>query len=409
MKASIGELDVPWYANMIGMPDDPMNNKQTVKDIIAVEKEIASFAAQSATGDTEFKVWVESSSMLRSNSQPFTLTCNNETAVEEDGVLTFTGPGFIEVTPNSLQGGILHVEMTEDGVTCKTTYNINVVEKHTCSSADWIIVTPADVENSGFKAKKCDVCDDIFEVREFDLCSVHKFGEYVIEKDATDEECGYKSRVCAECGRIELDIISVADSKATFTFSDAKAKPGETVKVTLSLKTDVEVNSIAISNITYDSDVLEFIGFDDYSHIEDKCTLTPVFSVELGCIVIALTDAEIFDGDICTLEFKVKEDATDCMLTISAEPVAKLDGSKMEATLESGDLKVYTYILGDIDDDGDVDMDDAVYLFCYSMVPELFPLSYKGDVDFNADNSIDVKDAMLLFNYSMLPDIYPIY
>jgi hypothetical protein len=42
------------------------------------------------------------------------------------------------------------------------------------------------------------------------------------------------------------------------------------------------------------------------------------------------------------------------------------------------------------------------------MLPELFPLSYKGNLDFTGDGVITVEDSLLLFQHSMLPDLFPI-
>ncbi len=66
------------------------------------------------------------------------------------------------------------------------------------------------------------------------------------------------------------------------------------------------------------------------------------------------------------------------------------------------------YLLGDIDGNDTVDLDDAILLFQHSMLPELYPISYAGNVDFNKDGTVDIDDAVLLFQYSMLPDLYPI-
>ena len=104
----------------------------------------------------------------------------------------------------------------------------------------------------------------------------------------------------------------------------------------------------------------------------------------------------------------MREGATDTVTEISATPLIKLSNKAIETELQDGSVNVYTYIKGDIDGDEDVDIDDAVYLFGYSMIPEFYPVEYPGDMDFENDGDIDIDDAILLFNHSMLPDIYPI-
>lgn len=66
------------------------------------------------------------------------------------------------------------------------------------------------------------------------------------------------------------------------------------------------------------------------------------------------------------------------------------------------------YTAGDIDGNGSVDIDDAILLFRHSMLPDLYPIDYAGNTDFNKDGKLDIDDAILLFRYSMLPDLYPI-
>ncbi len=65
-------------------------------------------------------------------------------------------------------------------------------------------------------------------------------------------------------------------------------------------------------------------------------------------------------------------------------------------------------LLGDIDLDEDVDVDDAVLLFNHSMLPEEYPIDYLRGIDINKDGKVDINDAVALFNYSMLPDVYPL-
>ena len=65
-------------------------------------------------------------------------------------------------------------------------------------------------------------------------------------------------------------------------------------------------------------------------------------------------------------------------------------------------------VVGDINGDGNVDIDDAILLFNHSMMPDLFEISYTGNIDFTKDGNVDIEDAILLFNYSMMPDLFPI-
>ncbi len=200
----------------------------------------------------------------------------------------------------------------------------------------------------------------------------------------------------------------VVNAKAKFTLSEASGRPGDTVKITLSLKTEETVNSIALSGITYDKSIMTFTGFSDYEHIEDLTILPPTFDEEKMAIVIGLKNAAAFDGDICTLNFKIHENALEGVTNIDASSVVKLKSTEIPSAVASGKVNVRLQTLGDIDGNDTVDIDDAVLLFQYSMLPELYPISYAGNLDFNKDGTVDIDDAVRLFQYSMLPDLYPL-
>ncbi len=65
------------------------------------------------------------------------------------------------------------------------------------------------------------------------------------------------------------------------------------------------------------------------------------------------------------------------------------------------DVEKETLIYGDINGDGKVTEEDAMYLFQYSMLPETYPLSKEyvlmGDV--NLDGNIDIRDSIIIKYY----------
>ncbi len=67
-----------------------------------------------------------------------------------------------------------------------------------------------------------------------------------------------------------------------------------------------------------------------------------------------------------------------------------------------------SYITGDINGDGTVDIDDALRLFQHSLMPDLYPLNYPGGIDFTGNGILEIGDALRLFQYSLMPDLYPL-
>lgn len=63
-------------------------------------------------------------------------------------------------------------------------------------------------------------------------------------------------------------------------------------------------------------------------------------------------------------------------------------------------------ITADINGDGTVNSDDAVYLLKHTMIPENYPVSIH--VDFDKNGQVNSDDAVYLLKHTMLPEQYPI-
>lgn len=67
-----------------------------------------------------------------------------------------------------------------------------------------------------------------------------------------------------------------------------------------------------------------------------------------------------------------------------------------------------TVMPGDMDEDGEVSINDAIYLFNAAMFHDTYPIPSGQKTDYNNDGVFDMNDAIYLFNYVMFPDAYPI-
>ena len=99
-----------------------------------------------------------------------------------------------------------------------------------------------------------------------------------------------------------------AEYDAVFSIGSAKGAPGEKVSFELSIESKVEWNSLAVSEITYDPELLTFAGFANYDAIAEKAFLKS-FDADKGAIVIALNPAEAYSAKICDLVFTVNTNA----------------------------------------------------------------------------------------------------
>ncbi len=121
------------------------------------------------------------------------------------------------------------------------------------------------------------------------------------------------------------------------------------------------------------------------------------------------------NGDLAYVKFKVLDEAEDGFVDISIVPVTahKIHGEAAQTTpldinVTNGGVEISSQLLGDVNLDGSVDLNDAILVLQYSMFPDDYPIEYRGGVDFTKDGNVDISDAILLLQYSMFPDDYPI-
>ncbi len=197
------------------------------------------------------------------------------------------------------------------------------------------------------------------------------------------------------------------EAKATVTLSNVTGRAGDKVSVIVSLDTDEEINTLGFSDISYNEDVLTFDGFTQYEEIDEMSTLGS-YDENKKIVVIALDEAQQFHGRVFAIDFKIKEGAADGRCAIDISPSVKFNHTEYAVNTVSGIVTVVSEILGDLNRDEYVDLNDAILLLQYSMFPDDYPIDYKGSVDFTKDGYIDLNDAILLLQYSMFPDDYPI-
>lgn len=96
------------------------------------------------------------------------------------------------------------------------------------------------------------------------------------------------------------------------------------------------------------------------------------------------------------------------LLKICDDPNAafeELTKEDIEHILESIYGKVES-ILGNLDDDGDVDVDDVLTLLWNVLFPEDYPI--KAEADFDGNGTVDVDDVLALLWYVLFPEEYPL-
>lgn len=221
-------------------------------------------------------------------------------------------------------------------------------------------------------------------------------------------------------GKNEPDEAVIVSGSGTCTFSVTKARiaaAGATV--------DESAGTTTMSVIMGADDATEAADPEPVTYVTSGTETVAVTGVELGDTSINLTE-----GNTQTLVAVVKPaDATNQNVTWSSsdETVATVENGVVKA-LKKGTTTITVTtedegftatcevtvneesdeLLGDIDGNKTVDIDDAILLFQHSVFPDVYQIEYKGNIDFDKSGTVDIDDAILLFQYSVFPDIYPI-
>lgn len=210
-----------------------------------------------------------------------------------------------------------------------------------------------------------------------------------------------------------VDVLS-ADSNALIKFNieDVSGKPGDTVEVKISVSGEAEVSGLLLHSLTYDESALEFVKFKSGALVDSS--LTKDASINGKTITLGYENNIIPNGEICTAVFSIKSTAEDGEYTIGFSRIsASNNGREVSSELTAGTVTVSKWLVGDFDENGIVDMRDAVHFIGwvnFSYIPDLYPMVYDGNKDFNDDGTVDMQDAVYLigwinFSFTGLYDI----
>lgn len=183
---------------------------------------------------------------------------------------------------------------------------------------------------------------------------------------------------------------------------------GSSTNVTVSADNLKNVSSLYIT-LTYDTTMFE-LKSPAYSNLLNSAVLKG--DVTKGEYVVAFSEPQNITGDLFTFQLEAKDDATVGAYAISC--VVDINGTvnngvnQPEASYNDSSELTIGNMRGDLDSDGDVDEDDAVYLLLYTFRASTHPLPEGQNVDYNNDGVVNSDDAIYLKNYLTNPAQYPL-
>jgi len=213
---------------------------------------------------------------------------------------------------------------------------------------------------------------------------------------------------CVRCGMNESDSSQTSNADVVFRLSQKTGNPGEIVVVTLSVQSNKAVNSILLQQLTYDKSILSFEGFANYDEMASKAFVSS-FDSDKGTIALALNKSEKLNGEVCDLRFRIMKNSPDLSASeIGLSALVKMDSTVVSSQVTAGKVTAVQQLLGDVNGDRMVNIQDALLVFLHSMLAEDYPIHYSGSLDFNEDGDVNIDDGLRLFLYSMIPESYPI-
>lgn len=205
-------------------------------------------------------------------------------------------------------------------------------------------------------------------------------------------------------GSLNITVKEPEKNQAALTVSSVSARGGSTAVVTVALGENSNVGTTRFT-ITYNSSKMTLksakkgaLMANESPSIGTKSSGQVTFSYDGD----AITDG----GTLLTLTFNVKSSATgsayvQIMTKEEGYTLEVLDrnGRAVDLAIKNGSVTVYGMLLGDVDDNGVVDVEDAYLVRSYINKDISLTDEQKLAADVNGDGKIDANDITLIRQY----------
>lgn len=160
----------------------------------------------------------------------------------------------------------------------------------------------------------------------------------------------------------------VSPTSAKYKISGASATAGSTVEVFVSIENNPGIISLR-NKISYDTSVMELVKVEDLKLLAGYTTPAPTISSPyvLRWADALATQNNTANGNFVKLTFKIKDSASagDYKISVSHIESKTATGEAVEFADSSAVIEVMDYMIGDIDNNGDINDWDAIALNRY--------------------------------------------
>lgn len=301
---------------------------------------------------------------------------------------------------NTTSGDVLGHSYTST-VTTATTCTATGIKTYTCSrcthsytetiavlghnySTSYTVDTAATCTTEGSKSQLCTRC-----TAKQNVTAIPATGH------------NYVNGTCSSCGKTNVT------TSAAITVSSVSASAGNQVKVTISLKNNPGITSMLL-NVNYDESKLQLVKVEDCENLGSAFHSNVLSSpFTLSWANDTATSNYTYNGDIVILTFKVKDDADvgATPITVTYEynnyDIIDKDMNRVEFNVEDGSVNITDVLIGDVNNDGNVNTLDRViltrYLANWAEYPEGSINTVAADV--NCDGKVNTLDRVILTRY----------
>jgi hypothetical protein len=192
-----------------------------------------------------------------------------------------------------------------------------------------------------------------------------------------------------------LEWYSSKDNWSTYT-------AGNTNEYELSFYANVESDEDHIHNPISDvhAPTCDEAGYTSYT-----CKCGDTYKVD-GESAIGHSYQPVVTDPTCTDAGYTTYTCANCNDSYTADEVTAPGHNYVDGTCSNCGEPEVKYLPGDVDLDGDVDVDDVLALLWHVLFPDDYPIEV--DADFDHNGSTDVDDVLTLLWHVLFPEEYPI-
>ncbi len=135
--------------------------------------------------------------------------------------------------------------------------------------------------------------------------------------------------------------VTSSEASVVFTLHSAEGKAGEFVDVAVTVDTTETINSVALYELSYDADVLSFVGFVDWQEFEDtRCIIPGGFDDEKQVIALPMKDTDSIGETVCKIRFEVKTGAPAGVTEVNMSSLVKLNSTVIASEVVGAEVKI---------------------------------------------------------------------